>query len=51
MTLMNDIHNANDLKLFHYENLPMQFTEIFLALKIEHFQLKNFDIFLFLLKT
>ena len=30
----------------HYENLPMQQTEIFLALKIENFQLKNFDIFL-----
>ena len=29
---------------FHYENLPM--TEIFLVLKIEHFQLKKFDIFL-----
>ena len=27
----------------HYENLPMQYTEIFLALKIENFQ---FDIFL-----
>ena len=33
-----------------YENLPMQYTEIFLALKIENFQLKNFDIFLILLK-
>ena len=30
----------------HYENLPMQYTEIFLALKIENFQLKNSDIFL-----
>ena len=30
----------------HYENLPMQYTEIFLALKIENFQLKKFDIFL-----
>ena len=30
----------------HYENLPMQYTEIFCALKIEIFQLKNFDIFL-----
>ena len=30
----------------HYENLPMQYTEIFLALKIEHFQLKKNDIFL-----
>ena len=30
----------------HYENLPMQITEIFLALKIENFQHKNFDIFL-----
>ena len=30
----------------HYENLPMQYTEILLALKIENFLLKNFDIFL-----
>ena len=30
----------------HYENLPMQYTEIFLALKIENFQLQIFDIFL-----
>ena len=30
----------------YYENLPMQYTEIFLALKIENFQLKNFVIFL-----
>ena len=28
----------------HYENMPMQLTEIFLALKIENFQLKNIDI-------
>ena len=32
--------------LWHYENLPMQYTEIFLALKIENFQLKKVDIFL-----
>ena len=31
---------------YHYENLPVQYTKIFLALKIENFQLKNFDIFL-----
>ena len=30
----------------HYENMPMQLPEIFLALTIENFQLKNFDIFL-----
>ena len=35
-----------ELNYIHYENLPMQYTEIFLALKIENFQLKNFDIFL-----
>ena len=34
------------LYTFYYENLPMQYTQIFLALKIENFQLKNFDIFL-----
>ena len=32
--------------LFHYENLPMQYIAILLALKIENCQLKNFDIFL-----
>ena len=30
----------------HYENLPMHYTQIFLALKSENFQLKIFDIFL-----
>ena len=30
----------------YYENLPMQYTEIFLALKNENFQLKKFDSFL-----
>ena len=30
----------------HYENLPMQYTQIFLALKIKYFQLKIVDIFL-----
>ena len=29
----------------HYENMPMQYTEIFCALKIGNFQLKIFDIF------
>ena len=29
----------------HYENLPMQLTEIFLALKFDNFQLKKNDIF------
>ena len=30
----------------HYENLPMQYTEIFIAVKMKNFQQKNFDIFL-----
>ena len=30
----------------HYENLPMQYTDIFLASKIENFQQKKNDIFL-----
>ena len=34
-------------KTQHYENMPMQYTVMFLALKIENFQLKNFGIFLF----
>ena len=29
----------------HYKNLPMQYTEIFLAFKIENFKLKKFDNF------
>ena len=29
----------------HYENLPMQYTETFLAVKSENFHCKNFDIF------
>ena len=38
-------------KGLHYENLPMQCTEIFSAVKIENFirkiPMKNFDIFIF----
>ena len=30
----------------HYENMPMQYKEIFKVVKIENFQLKNVDIFL-----
>ena len=30
----------------HYENLPMQYTEIFSLVKIEHFHDIIFDIFL-----
>ena len=42
------LHYMGNLPLlYHYENLPMQYTEIFLALKAEKKnQLKNFDIFL-----
>ena len=29
-----------------YENIPMQYTEIFIAVKNENFQKKSFDIFL-----
>ena len=39
------------LESTHYENLPMQYTQIFLALKIENFQVKILIFFLFLLKT
>ena len=31
---------------FHYENLPMQYTENCLVVKIENFHWKSFDIFL-----
>ena len=41
------IINVNTLSpTQHYENMAMQYTEIFLALKIEIFQLNNFDSFL-----
>ena len=30
----------------HYENFPMQYTEIFEVVNNENFQQKNFDIFL-----
>ena len=32
--------------MFHYENLPMQYTKIFNVVKNEKFQKKNFAIFL-----
>ena len=31
---------------YHYENRPMQYTEIFKVVKNENFHWKNFDIFL-----
>ena len=31
---------------FHYENMPLQDTEIFIAMKNENFQQKKIDIFL-----
>ena len=34
------------LGCIHYENSTMQYTDIFLVLKFENFQLKNFDSFL-----
>ena len=36
----------NYVSFTHYENMPMQYTEIFLALKIENFQLKKMIFFL-----
>ena len=38
------VHDISEF--LHYENTPMQYTEIFCALKIGNFQLKMFDIFL-----
>ena len=32
------------LRLLHYENLPMQFTEMFFGCKNEKFKMKIFDI-------
>ena len=38
-------NNAEIISQAHYENLPMQYTEIFSPVKIENFQWKFFDIF------
>ena len=40
------LSNKTKIQAFHYENLPMQYTEIYKVLKNEKFQYKNFDIFL-----
>ena len=34
------------VRMRHYDNMPMQYTEIFSPVKIENFQWKMFDIFL-----
>ena len=36
----------NVAEIWHYENTPMQYTEIFFGCKNENFHWKNFDIFL-----
>ena len=41
-----DMNYVCSTVLMHYENMPMQYTEIFCALQIGNFQLKTFDIFL-----
>ena len=33
------------LKIFHYENMPMQYTAIFHGCKNDNFQMKNCNIF------
>ena len=38
--------NLEKLGFIHYENLTMQYTEIFSPVKIKNFQWKIFDIFL-----
>ena len=39
------VESSLNLKTFHYENLPMQYTEFFSVVKNGNFQLKKFDIF------
>ena len=39
------IYNLSN-NINHYEDMPMQYTEIFKVVKNENFQWKNFDIFL-----
>ena len=36
---------------FHYENMPMQYTAIMHSCKNDNFQMKNCNVFIFLLKT
>ena len=38
-------------QMYHYENLPMQYTEKFFVVKIKIFTGKFLMLFLFLLKT
>ena len=40
------IFRESNVQIRHYQNLPMQYKNIFLQSKIENFQLKMFDIFL-----
>ena len=37
---------SRNLVHFYYENLPIQYTELFVGIKNENFQHKKFDIFL-----
>ena len=39
------------LSVSHYENMSMQYTEIFKVVKIENFSRNSLKLFLFLLKT
>ena len=39
------------MKPIHYENTPMQYTAIFHDCKNDNFQMKFWNIFIFLLKT
>ena len=41
-----DTHHLSIDPQRHYENLPMQYTEMFFGCKNENFHWKNFDIFL-----
>ena len=45
--LVNEIDNVS----FHYENLPMQYTDYFSAVKIENFTRNYFIFLIFLLRT
>ena len=45
-SLVRFISEVHDVRYNHYENMPMQYKEIFKVVKNEKFQLKKFDIFL-----
>ena len=49
--MLTSCQRVLSMKLVHYANTSMQYTVIFHSCKNDNFQIKNCDIFLFLLQT